>query len=60
LNLGDGRELVHTVFYHGISRQISVILIKEGTNVLPADYLADVILEVEHWLLEDGVSIRYT
>jgi hypothetical protein len=59
LNLGDRRELVHAVFYHGISRQIPVILIKEGIDISPADYLADVILEVEHRLLEGGVSIRY-
>jgi circadian clock protein KaiC len=59
LNLGDERELVHAVFYHGISRNIPVILIKEGTDISPADYLADVILEVEHRLLEGGVSIRY-
>ena len=57
--MGDGRELVHAVFYHGISRQIPVILIKEGIDISPADYLADVILEVEHRLLEGGVSIRY-
>jgi KaiC/GvpD/RAD55 family RecA-like ATPase len=59
LNLGDERELVHAVFYHGISRNIPVILIKEGTDISPADYLADVILEVDHRLLEGGVSIRY-
>ena len=59
LSLGDERELVHAVFYHGISRRIPVILVKEGTDISPADYLADVILEVEHRLLEDGVSIRY-
>ena len=59
LNLGDERELVHAVFYHGISRKIPVILIKEGTDISPADYLADVILEVEHRLLEGGVSMRY-
>jgi len=59
LNLGDERELVHAVFYHGISRNIPVILIKEGTDISPADYLADVILEVDHRLLESGVSIRY-
>jgi KaiC/GvpD/RAD55 family RecA-like ATPase len=59
LNLGDERELVHAVFYHGISRNIPVILIREGTDISPADYLADVILEVEHRLLEGGVSIRY-
>jgi len=58
LNLGDERELVHAVFYHGISRNIPVILIREGTDISPADYLADVILEVEHRLLEGGVSIR--
>jgi circadian clock protein KaiC len=59
LNLGDERELVHAVFYHGISRNIPVILIREGTDISPADYLADVILEVDHQLLEGGVSIRY-
>jgi circadian clock protein KaiC len=59
LSLGNERELVHAVFYHGISRQIPVILIKEGTDISPADYLADVILEVEHRLSEGGVSIRY-
>jgi circadian clock protein KaiC len=59
LNLGDERELVHAVFYHGISRNIPVILIREGTDISPADYLADVILEVDHRLLEGGVSIRY-
>jgi KaiC/GvpD/RAD55 family RecA-like ATPase len=59
LSLGDERELVHAVFYHGISRNIPVILIKEGTDISPADYLADVILEVDHRLLEGGVSIRY-
>ncbi|AKT35625.1 RecA-superfamily ATPase implicated in signal transduction [Pyrobaculum sp. WP30] len=59
LSLGDERELVHAVFYHGISRNIPVILIKEGTDISPAVYLADVILEVEHRLLEGGVSIRY-
>jgi circadian clock protein KaiC len=59
LNLGDERELVHAVFYHGISQNIPVILIKEGTDISPADYLADVILEVDHRLLEGGVSIRY-
>lgn len=59
LSLGDERELVHAVFYHGISRNIPVILIKEGTDISPADYLADVILEVDHQLLEGGVSIRY-
>lgn len=58
LNLGDERELVHAVFYHGISRNIPVILIREGTDISPADYLADVILEVDHRLLEGGVSIR--
>ncbi len=46
-------------FYHGISRQIPVILIKEDTDVSLADYLTDVILEVGHRLLEGGVSIRY-
>jgi len=59
LSLGDERELVHAVFYHGISRNTPVILIREGTDISPADYLADVILEVEHRLLEGGVSIRY-
>ena len=59
LRLGDERELVHAVFYHGISRNIPIILIKEGTDTSPADYLADVILEVDHRLLESGVSIRY-
>jgi circadian clock protein KaiC len=59
LSLGDERELVHAVFYHGISRNIPVILIREGTDISPVDYLADVILEVDHRLLEGGVSIRY-
>jgi circadian clock protein KaiC len=59
LSLGDERELIHAVFYHGISRNIPVILIREGTDISPADYLADVILEVDHRLLESGVSIRY-
>ena len=59
MSLGDERELVHAVFYHGISRNTPVILIREGTDISPADYLADVILEVEHRLLEGGVSIRY-
>jgi circadian clock protein KaiC len=59
LSFGDERELVHAVFYHGISRNIPVILIKEGTDISPTDYLADVILEVDHRLLESGISIRY-
>ncbi len=59
LNLGDKRGLVHAVFHHGISRNIPVILIRLGTDISPADYLADVILEVEHRFLEGGVSIRY-
>jgi circadian clock protein KaiC len=58
LSLGDERELVHAVFYHGISRNIPVILIREGTDISPADYLADVILEVDYRLLEGG-AIRY-
>ncbi len=52
------RELVHAIFYHGISRERPVILIKEGVETTPADYIADVIIEVEHKLLEGGVSIR--
>jgi KaiC/GvpD/RAD55 family RecA-like ATPase len=52
------RELVHAIFYHGISRDRPVILIKEGAEPTPADYVADVIIEVEHRLLEGGVSIR--
>jgi circadian clock protein KaiC len=59
LSLGDERELVHAVFCHGIFRNIPVILIREGTDISPADYLTDVILEVDHRLLEGGVSIRY-
>ncbi len=59
LNLGDELELIHAVFYHGISRNIPVILIRKGADISPADYLADVILKVDHQLLEGGVSIRY-
>jgi len=54
----DGeRELIHAVFYHGISREMPVILIKEGVEVSPADYVADTIIEVEH-RIEEGISIR--
>ncbi|WP_148682873.1 recombinase RecA [Pyrobaculum ferrireducens] len=57
---GEGeRELVHAVFYHGISRESPVIFIKEGVEVTPADYIADVIIEVEHQVYESGASIRY-
>jgi circadian clock protein KaiC len=52
------RELVHAIFYHGISRDRPVILIKEGVETTSADYVADTIIEVEHKLLEGGVSIR--
>ncbi len=52
------REFVHAVFYHGISRERPVILIKEGVEASPADYIADVIIEVEHRVLEGGVSVR--
>jgi len=54
----DGeRELIHAVFYHGISREMPVILIKEGVEISPADYVADTIIEVEH-RIEKGISIR--
>lgn len=53
------RELVHAIFYHGLSREVPVILVKEGTEVTAADYIADVILELEHRIYESGVSIRY-
>lgn len=53
------RELLHAVFYHGLSRDGPVIVIKEGTEVTPTDYVADTIIEVEHKIFEDGVSIRH-
>jgi KaiC/GvpD/RAD55 family RecA-like ATPase len=52
------RELVHAIFYHGISRGRPVVLIKEGVETTPADYIADIIIEVEHRVLEGGVSTR--
>ncbi|MEL9991336.1 MAG: ATPase domain-containing protein [Thermoproteus sp.] len=53
------RELVHALFYHGISRDTPVILIKEGLDVTPADYIADSIIEVHHRIHEGGASYRY-
>ncbi|MEZ0319698.1 MAG: ATPase domain-containing protein [Pyrobaculum sp.] len=53
------RELVHTLFYHGVSRDVPVVLIKEGLDVSPADYVADNIVEVHHKILESGASYRF-
>jgi KaiC/GvpD/RAD55 family RecA-like ATPase len=53
------RELIHAIFYHGISRERPVVLVKEGVKITPADYLADVIIEVEHKILETGAAMRY-
>jgi KaiC/GvpD/RAD55 family RecA-like ATPase len=53
------RELIHAIFYHGISRERPVILVKEDVKITPADYLADVIIEVEYKIFETGAAMRY-
>ncbi|MEM1596948.1 MAG: recombinase RecA [Pyrobaculum sp.] len=53
------RQLVHTLFYHGVSKDVPVVLIKEGLDVSPADYVADAIVEVHHRILEGGASYRF-
>lgn len=58
LTAAGERELVHAVFYHGLSRDVPVVLIKEGVDVTPSDYVADAILELEHVIAPGGVSLR--
>lgn len=58
LTAAGERELVHAVFYHGISRDVPVVLIKEGVDVTPSEYVADVILELEHVIVPGGMSLR--
>lgn len=53
------RELAHALFYKGVSRDVPVVLIKEGLDVSPVDYVADNIIEVHHSILEGGASHRY-
>lgn len=55
----DERGLIHALFYHGISRDTPVVLIKEGLDVTPADYIADNIIEVHNKIYKSGASHRY-
>lgn len=53
------RELIHAVFYHGLSRERPIVLVKEGVETTPSDYIADTIIEVEHRIFNTGASARY-
>lgn len=55
----DERALAHMLFYHGISRDTPVVLIKEGIDITPIDHIADNIIEVHHKTSKSGDSYRY-
>ncbi|CCC81716.1 ATPase domain-containing protein [Thermoproteus tenax] len=53
------REVVHSLMYHFVSALMPTVLIKEGEEVGPADYIADNIIVLSYRASKTGQLMRY-
>ena len=55
LTVEGERELVHQLFYHLLSSLMPVVLIREGVETTPTDYIADNVILLDYKASERGV-----